>query len=259
MDLRLAERTFIVTGGSAGLGFATAQALVADGARVVISSRDSQHCADAVAALGKNALAFPGDNADPAFAEHVLAAARDFARASGGDGRVHGMLVSVGGPPRGTVLTVSDEQWRDSFESVFLGAVRLARTAINTDALADDAAIAFVLSTSARQPFPGLSVSNGLRTGLAMLVKDLADEVGPRGIRVVGLMPGRIDTERVRWIDAQTEDPAAARAASAAHIPLRRYGRPDEFGDIAAFMLSPRASYLTGCLIPVEGGALRAL
>ena len=255
MDLQLADRTFIVTGGSAGLGFATAQALVAEGAHVVITSRDPQHCAEAVAALGRRALAFPGDNADPSFAEQVLAAARDF-----GDGRVHGLLVSVGGPPRGTVLTVTDEQWHESFESVFLGAVRLARAALNTpDALSDDAAIALVLSTSARQPFPGLSISNGLRTGLAMLVKDLADEVGPRGIRVVGLMPGRIDTERVRWIDAQADDPASARAASEAHIPLRRYGRPDEFGDVAAFVLSPRASYLTGSLIAVEGGALRAL
>ena len=92
-----------------------------------------------------------------------------------------------------------------------------------------------------------------------MLVKQLADELGPQGTRVFGLMPGRVDTERVRHLDDLAEDPSAARRASEAAIPLRRYGQPEEFGRVAAFVLSPAASYLTGCVIPVEGGALRTL
>ena len=92
-----------------------------------------------------------------------------------------------------------------------------------------------------------------------MLIKQLADELGPQGTRVLGLMPGRIETERVQHLDSLDDDPAAARARSEAAIPLRRYGDPAEFGRVAAFLLSPAASYLTGSVFPVEGGALRGL
>jgi len=119
--------------------------------------------------------------------------------------------------------------------------------------------IAWVLSTSVKAPIPGLAASNGLRPGLAMLVKQLADELGPQGTRVIGLMPGAIETERVEYLDSLKDDPEAARAGAEAAIPLRRYGRPEEFGRVAAFLLSPAASYLTGSVIPVEGGAQRGL
>jgi 3-oxoacyl-[acyl-carrier protein] reductase len=92
-----------------------------------------------------------------------------------------------------------------------------------------------------------------------MLVKQLADELGPQGTRVVGLMPGAIDTERARYLDSLKDDPVAARAKMETFIPLRRYGQPEEFGRVAAFVLSPAASYLTGSVIPVEGGAQRGL
>jgi 3-oxoacyl-[acyl-carrier protein] reductase len=114
-----------------------------------------------------------------------------------------------------------------------------------------------VLSTSAVEVFTGLSTSNGLRPGLAMLVKDLADEVGPSGIRVNGLLPGRIATARIAKLDAASGDPTAARELASAAIPLRRYGKPEEFGRVAAFVLSPAASYMTGTLITVDGGVTR--
>jgi 3-oxoacyl-[acyl-carrier protein] reductase len=115
------------------------------------------------------------------------------------------------------------------------------------------------LSTSVKTPVPGLATSNGLRPGLAMLIKQLSDELGPHGTRVIGLMPGSIETERARYLNSLEEDPAAARASAEAGIPLRRYGQPEEFGRVAAFVLSPAASYLTGSVIPVEGGAQRGL
>lgn len=102
-------------------------------------------------------------------------------------------------------------------------------------------------------------MSNGLRPGLAMLVKQLADEVGPDGGRIVGLMPGRIETDRVKHLDSLADDPEAQRTASEAAIPLRRYGRPEEFGRVAAFLLSPASSYVTGSVVAVDGGATRAL
>ena len=92
-----------------------------------------------------------------------------------------------------------------------------------------------------------------------MAAKTLADELGPRGIRVNGLLPGRIDTERVQELDALADDPAAARDHLVATIPLRRYGDPAEFGRAAAFLLSPAASYLTGVMLPVDGGITRGL
>jgi 3-oxoacyl-[acyl-carrier protein] reductase len=110
-----------------------------------------------------------------------------------------------------------------------------------------------------KSPINGLAISNGLRPGLAMIAKTLADELGPNGIRVNGLMPGRISTDRLKELDGKSGDPEAVRRASEKTIPLRRYGTPDEFGRVAAFVLSPAASYLTGAIIPIDGGALRTI
>ncbi|ASW55907.1 SDR family oxidoreductase [Plantactinospora sp. KBS50] len=250
MDLGLAGRTYILTGASRGLGFATAESLVADGAQVVISSRDPAAVADAVTRLGpERAHGVPADLADPHAAARLVAAARDRFD------RLDGALVSVGGPPLGTAAGATDEQWRAAFESVFLGAVRMART-VATE-LTDGGAIGLVLSTSARSPLPGLGISNGLRPGLAGVAKDMADEFGPRGVRVVSLLPGRILTDRNRELFAASGNPERARADAEGAIPLRRVAEPAEFGRVAAFVLSPAASYLTGLALPVDGGLLR--
>lgn len=254
MDLNVAERAYILTGASRGLGLATARVLVAEGARVVLVARPSSALDDAVAELGSAAVSFAGDIAE----DGVTAAAVELAMER--FGRLDGALLSVGGPPPGSVLSTTDEQWRASFESVFLGSIRAARD-VCAGILATDRAVhgslAWVLSTSAVQVFTGLSTSNGYRPGLAMLVKDLGDEVGPSGIRVNGLLPGRIATDRVAAIDAASGDADAARAKASASIPLRRYGEPEEFGRVAAFVLSPAASYITGTLIRIDGGITR--
>lgn len=256
MDLDLTDRVVIVTGGARGLGRASADALVAEGARVVLSGRSRDSLDEAVAALDdtagrRAAVAVVADNADRTTPARLLAAADE------AWGRVDGALISVGGPPKGPVSDIGDEQWTSAFESVFLGAVRLAREI--GSALPTGGALALVLSSSVRAPLADMAVSNGLRPGLAMVAKTLADELGPRGVRVNGLLPGRIATDRVAELDALTGDADAARAAAEATIPLRRYGEPEEFGAVAAFLLSPAASFLTGVMLPVDGGLLRAL
>jgi 3-oxoacyl-[acyl-carrier protein] reductase len=244
MDLGLKDRVYLVTGGSKGLGFATASALVADGARVVLGGRDEDAVTSAADTLG--AVGVACDNADPDTPGRLLDAAGERY------GRVDGLLLSVGGPPAGTTGEATDEQWRGAFESVFLGAVRLANAV--AAALGDGGSIAFVLSSSVRVPIGNLGISNGLRPGLAMVAKSMANELGPRGIRVNGLLPGRILTDRMSYLDAQVTE--EKRAASRATIPLGRYGSPEEFGRVAAFVLSPAASYLTGTMIQVDGGML---
>ncbi len=252
MDLGLHGRAYLISGGTRGLGRATAAALISDGSSVVISGRNHAAAEGAAADLAPaDALGVGADNADPASAERLVAAV--IARF----GRIDGALISVGGPPSGSVLTTTDEAWRSSFESIFLGGIRLARTVATQ--LSPGGAIGFVLSTSVRSPIPDLAISNGLRAGLAMTAKTLADELGPDGVRVFGLLPGRIATDRVAELDAGQGDPAVIRRNREETIPLRRYGEPAEFARVAAFLLSPAASYLTGVMVPVDGGALRTL
>ncbi len=275
MDLGLAGRVYVVSGGSRGLGRATVETLVAAGAGVVAVGRFEQHLAELMSAVGNDrCVPIPGDLRDPDLAPRAVAAA------AARFGRLDGALVGTGGPPPSRVSATGDDAWRDAFETVFLGPLRLARSVaaaiehhsappsppnqpappptaggtVHPGRRAPDTSVVFVLSTSIYKPLPELALSNGLRPGLANLVHELAGEWGPRGIRVNGLAPANIATDRVFALDARNGPPESVRRKRESRIPLRRYGEPSEFAAAAAFLLSPASSYISGALIPVDGG-----
>ena len=236
MDLGLAGRRYVVTGGSRGLGLATAQALAADGATTLLVARDPDRLADALQALGPGHEALALDLADPGAADHIAQIA----------GTIDGVLVNVGGPPPGSVLDLDDAQWRTAIDGVLMASLRLLR--VLAPQIEDAGSMLVVLSSTAKEPLRGLGASNALRPGLAMVVKDLAESLAPR-VRVNGILPGRIATERLR---------AVATGDLGEGVPLGRPGDPEEFGRVAAFLLSPAASYVTGTLMSVDGGLLRS-
>ncbi|MEV6766413.1 SDR family oxidoreductase [Streptomyces sp. NPDC051105] len=244
MDLGLKDRVYVVTGGTRGLGLAAARELTAGGAKVVVSGRSTHSLAAAEAELGGpgQAVGVVADNADPGTPDRLIASAHEAFK------RLDGVLISVGGPPTGTTDAIDDEQWRTAFESGFLGAVRLSRAVAAQ--LGEGGVIGFVLSTSVYEPIPGLATSNALRPALAGYAKTLAGELGPRGVRVLGLVPAHIGTDRTLELQSITGDADS----TAAGIPLRRLGTPEEFGRTAAFLLSPAASYVTGSMVTVDGG-----
>jgi len=254
MDLGLRDRVYVVTGASRGLGRASAIALAAEGAKLVLCSRDEESLNAVAQELGghENAIAVAGDLSQEETAGRLVAAA------NGRWDRLDGALISVGGPKPGPVIDITDDDWRGGFETVFLGPLRVAR-AVAAGIGDYGGSMVFVLSSSVKQPVDGLATSNGLRPGVAMTAKTMADELGPRGIRVNGLLPGRVDTDRVRELDAMSGKGEKARRDFEARIPLRRYGDPDEFGRAAAFLLSPAASYITGVMLPVDGGLIRSV
>lgn len=256
MDLGLTDRTFLVPGGTRGLGFAVAAALVAEGANVLVASRSSAHVDEAVATLGERASGHVSDITDPEAPATLIAAARDRF------GRLDGAFVSHGGPPSGSASELDDDRLRGALELATIAPIRMVREV--AAALDAGGSIAVLTSSSSLQPIPGLASSNVARPAVWAYVKSLADELAPRGIRCNVVIPGRFGTERVDELDA---DAAAAsdrtveevRRAHEEAIPLRRLGRPEELGRVAAFLLSDAASYVTGSAWRVDGGTVRGL
>jgi len=253
MDLGLAGRAFVVTGGTRGIGRAIAEALVADGARVIIGGRDQERAMAVATSIGSRdqVIGIGGDLAEPGTETRLLGAC------AAAFGRIDGACISTGGPETGGVTELSDEQWLAAFSQTHLAVVRMARA--TAKAMTMEGGLLVVLSTSVREPIEGLALSNGLRPGLAGVVGTLAQELAARRIRVNGLLPGRIDTDRVRELDSASGRPAVVRRDWEKRIPLGRYGHPEEIGAAGAFLLSPAASYITGSLLTVDGGLTRSL
>lgn len=262
MDLGLQEKTALVLAASRGLGRAIATELAAESANVVISSRDE----DALAATAKGIRGATGAEvahftADVTRNEDL---GRLVAQAAERFGSVDALVTNTGGPPAGTFEDFGDEEWQVAFELTLLNVVRAVRAVLPHMREQGGGRIVNVASSSIKQPIEGLTLSNTFRAGIAGLAKSLSAELAPDGILVNTLGPGRISTERSAGLDASRAEARGVsveevHAQMAARIPLGRYGTPEEFAKVAAFLASPANSYVTGQAILVDGGMVRAL
>lgn len=262
MDLGLKGKVAMVAGASKGLGQAVARALAREGARVSMASRNEQAIADAARGIAHDTSAETlGVAVDVRSAESIAAwHARTVERFGG----VDLLFTNAGGPPAGTALSFDDDAWRAAFELLVLSAVRMVRLAVPSMQSRGGGAIVVSTSSAVKEPVPNLALSNVVRTSVAALSKTLANELAAHHIRVNHLLPGRIDTDRVRELDAirartSGASPDDVRAGWAKTIPLGRYGVPDEYGNAAAFLFSDAARYITGASLQVDGGLIKSV
>ena len=246
MDLRLEGRTAIVCGASAGIGLGVAEALAEEGANVVLFARRRDVLEQEAKRLG--GLAVPGDVTSADDAERLVRATVD---AYGG---VDILVNNSGGPPRTAAVGLDEEQVESAVSLLLISVVRLTGICLPYLEQSPCGRIVTITSSTVREPVDMLALSNAVRPGVVGWAKTLARELGPQGITVNCIAPGRIDTERIREVfpDGPTE-------ADLRTIPLRRLGTTREIGDVVAFLCSDRAAYVTGAVIPIDGGLTRGL
>lgn len=262
MDLGLKGKVALVSGASKGLGFAVARVLAAEGANVSISSRDRQSIEAAGKRIesetGARVLAMPVDVRDKAAIERWIAHAADTF------GGIDALMTNSGGPPAGDAVSFDDGAWQDAAELLLFSTIRMIRAAVPHMERRGGGAILVSTSSSVKEPVPNLGLSTVLRASVSALSKTLALELAAKKIRVNQIIPGRIDTDRVRHLDEVnakkagiTPDQAKSKAEGA--IPMGRYGQADEFGRVGAFLLSSAASYMTGATVQVDGGQIHSV
>lgn len=254
MDLGLSGKRALVGGGGSGIGAGIAGVLAREGARVAIAARSAERLAAAAEPLDAVPVVV-----DLSAAAGPAAAVDAAVEALGG---LDLLVVNSGGPPAGSFEQLGEDEWLRAIDGTLQSSLRLIRAALPHLRDGTDPAIVVNLSSSVREPIPGLTTSNVLRPGLAGLIKSLTAEIAP--IRINGVAPGRFATDRVRSLDggrAEREGISVeeVKRQTEARIPLGRYGSTDEIGRVAAFLLSPAAAYVTGAIVPVDGGMVRAL
>jgi 3-oxoacyl-[acyl-carrier protein] reductase len=238
VDLGLSGRTAIVCGASAGIGLAIAEALAAEGANVAMLARRRDVLEREAERIG--ALAVRGDVSDPADLQRLVD------RTLTAFGGLDILVNNSGGPPRNAVLEMTDEQVEEAVELLLLSAIRLTRLCLPELERSGRGRVINIESSSVREPIDNLALSNSIRPGVVGWAKTLAREIGPKQITVNTIAPGRIDTARLTVGDTES-------------IPLKRFGQPREVADVVCFLASEAASYVTGTVIPVDGGLTRSL
>jgi 3-oxoacyl-[acyl-carrier protein] reductase len=250
MDLDLVDRTFLVTAASRGLGFSVAKTLAGEGAEVLICGRTEESLKKATSQLGEKAQYFVTDVSKQ---EEVKQLAKDI-----GSQMLHidGLFVNAGGPPPGTFTDLTDEDWRKAIDLTLMSAVWLTREMWHLLKMSDSPSILYSTSISVKQPISNLLLSNSIRPAVIGMMRTLASELVSDYIRVNAVCPGYIHTERVEELMSASE---SAIESINARIPLGRMGKPEEFGPVCAFLLSPISSYIHGALILIDGGLYQGM
>jgi 3-oxoacyl-[acyl-carrier protein] reductase len=260
MDLGLKGKVAMIAGASRGLGYAVAEALHHEGAVVSISSSNEASIQEAARRLsaGADVLACA---VDVRRADQIAAwIARTIERFGG----IDLLFANAGGPPAGAALSFDDAQWQNAVDLLLFSTLRMIRGVVPSMKQRGGGAILVTTSSSVKEPIPNLGLSTVIRASVSALSKTLALELAADRIRVNQIIPGRIDTVRVRQLDEiaagkQGVTPDQARARAIAAIPMARYGQPAEYGRVAAFLLSDAAAYMTGSTVQVDGGLIKSV
>jgi 3-oxoacyl-[acyl-carrier protein] reductase len=246
VDLGLSGRTAIVCGASAGMGLAIAQGLTAEGVNVAMFARRRDLLEREAERLG--ALAVRGDVRDPNDLERLV---ERTVQAFGG---IDVLVNNSGGPPRTSALEIRYELLQEAVDLLLHSVVRLTGLCLPYLARSGHGRVVNITSSTVREPADNLALSNSVRPGVIGWAKTLAREIGPDGVTVNSIAPGRIDTERLA--EVYPDEPTEADLLT---IPLRRFGRPEEVADVVCFLASDRASYVSGTTIEVDGGLVRGI
>jgi 3-oxoacyl-[acyl-carrier protein] reductase len=245
MDLGVTGRVALVTGASKGIGLAIAQALAAEGARVAITSRSLERASTAAATIPGNALALQHDAADIERIPELIETVTERL------GPIEIAVANSGGPPVGAPLGFSHDQWREAYETLLLGQLALVEAVLPSMRARGWGRILSISSSVVREPLPPLILSAAHRSGLLAALKTIAAEVGADGVTSNTILPGMIDTDRLRATGSATPERIAA-------IPARRLGTVAELAAAATFLCSEQASYISGTTLSVDGGASHA-
>ena len=262
MDMGLNGKVAIVGGSSRGLGKATALALAEEGASLVICARNEKTLIDArteISNVGSGKV--HSVVMDMSEHEDVTRLVKETIDTFG---KVDILVNNAGGPPIGSPLNITESQWQAAINQNLLSIVRLSRAVVPHMKDVGWGRIVNILSSSVKQPVDGLLLSNSVRMAVVGFAKTLADEVAPYNITVNNILPGSILTDRIKELDLSRSEQEGislddALSQRASNIPMGRIGRPEEFGAVACFLASERASYITGVSIQVDGGALRSM
>lgn len=261
MDLGLAGKVALLAASSKGLGFAAAETLAAEGARVVINGRaqaDVDQAVDAIRQAGGEAVGIVADVTEQDAAQRLV----DFTVEQFGG--IDIVVTNAGGPPGGTFDSTPLDAWEQAVELTLMSAVRLIKTALPYLRQSDSGSILTITSVSVKEPIAGLLLSNAVRPAVVGLTKTLSQELAASGIRANSILPGWTRTGRVDELmayraQANETSAEAERGKIAGNIPMKRMAEPAEFGRVAAFLVSPAASYVTGVMIQVDGGSYHGL